>query len=1488
MFKKRFIYIVIPVVLVNARGLGMSVLDFAAYFPKIFDFYNAGGWFVVDGALFLAIFLGITQSVLGNHFQGKSGKTVATALGISLVYAESTAGLRLLDFGLIGALFLSAILGYAVYAMSKRMVNISLVDGSLGLISALLLFVAILRRTVDSSGEKILSSLGLTAPLLDELLAFLFVIAVFAGVLFGLFYSFGGSTQERGRTEGTGNSRETGRGASSPERGNGPQDPSGGGSPRGGSPRTSGGGSSPQRSGGASTRPSLPSTPRSPPSFTAPRPAGSSRSSLGSSRPSFLSRVGRGIGSAASAVSGGVRKLFSRNARTASLSAGPPATSGGSAGADEASKIEVVLEKERELLVRLNMGITLFVRKTKEIIVLKREGKKEGDSNVITAANDSKGTMRLVREFLEDYDLSTPETLLGKQSVLDDRIQALTTALSSLEGRGEILNLAYTDLTTYITRARKTIGDSIVAVKKAKVIIKLLEEKLGEAPPGPVSTPSPASSTTDSPSTGSVDSSPASPNHSPSGGAVVPSSESADPPSGGDALNSGGNSASSGVEVPSFWDKVPLVGEWRRNRAIATQQLASLQELANEISSSLRTFHSALLGLRECGIDFIAEKSPLEELNACRNQCYSSFEILREKVDVFEDSPIPALHKRIITVYAGSWFGRNFRSLSALVKSIPEANDITELQKQVEDAGDMYRVFGNDVNSMRDRIRLEVVDFPVWESMDSWRLSSRESSGEHSSEESPSPGEDAPALALRAFVIEVDGELRNLFSALIEHRAVAAKFIGKTATDEAFTNSWQPVSAAIGSLRSIDAEPVLARVSESVEKTEVNNCVLSIKACHEFAIECSVMQEIAQEYWTNLDNLGKSYNDVANVLQDLENLAGVQLEAREMWLNEEYPEQESSPLPPPQGSAAKMSAPSAASGTAIPSSSGTSASALDSTSLRVKKDLADKPPDSNAVNSSVSQEELRAITKNITQYLTAIYSSLLEVQDLTEEAIRKGNWENWMRVRRILSECFVAKERLVSILEEKSDFLNKNVFLDLTQKLLLLNESGVKIMRMSEPTIDYWAALNESGTRYNLAKTSLWTLQLKYETAQQPLPFWNKKDFPKSIALLRVQKKQQSPEEVLRARELIRKKLEDQGLNKYCIDNLRAFYLALITHANKLKKAKTAEERREIIVNGMVSTGEDITQKGIFAVNSLGDIAVMFERTNDDDWKMRHESLCKLRVRIDEEMYTELRRIWDESAGQDLKLWLRLLNQYASLYTAECNLLNRMQKVSGVVQTQFEKWLPIRDLPRLNEGAEISSSITQDAHVGNSITTRSPPPWFADSGAEKRVQKMPSVVRRTLAKQIDALYFSLSTIRSLFHDLELQLEHEPRTKSKIEVRYLELRGLLGSPALKGENARVGLLQTALFRLEKHANEMKATVISVAQMLSKKEYESELQLAKNYVTRSQELLSIIVRWRESFKGSVPRTAKAKVNDARILVENLYQELTSHRARLREMP
>jgi hypothetical protein len=109
---------------------------------KLYDNYTV----FIDFAIYLMVFVGISQITLGSRFQGKGGKAITIAIGISLALAlaisERFLGFSLRSLGPIAVGIFLAILSVMIYRLVKQLGGDFAVSGSLAYIIILLFLTA--------------------------------------------------------------------------------------------------------------------------------------------------------------------------------------------------------------------------------------------------------------------------------------------------------------------------------------------------------------------------------------------------------------------------------------------------------------------------------------------------------------------------------------------------------------------------------------------------------------------------------------------------------------------------------------------------------------------------------------------------------------------------------------------------------------------------------------------------------------------------------------------------------------------------------------------------------------------------------------------------------------------------------------------------------------------------------------------------------------------------------------------------------------------------------------------------------------------------------------------------------------------------------------------------------------------------------------------------------------------------------------------------
>jgi hypothetical protein len=109
---------------------------------KLYDSYTV----FIDFAIYLMVFVGISQITLGSRFQGKGGKAITIAIGISLAISltitERYLGFSLKSLGPIAVGIFLAILSVMIYRLIKQLGGDFAVSGSIAYIIILLFLTA--------------------------------------------------------------------------------------------------------------------------------------------------------------------------------------------------------------------------------------------------------------------------------------------------------------------------------------------------------------------------------------------------------------------------------------------------------------------------------------------------------------------------------------------------------------------------------------------------------------------------------------------------------------------------------------------------------------------------------------------------------------------------------------------------------------------------------------------------------------------------------------------------------------------------------------------------------------------------------------------------------------------------------------------------------------------------------------------------------------------------------------------------------------------------------------------------------------------------------------------------------------------------------------------------------------------------------------------------------------------------------------------------
>ncbi len=152
-------------------GIIGSILHPIGQIEKVYDKFGL----LIDGAIYLIIFLGITQVAFTKLFEAKKGGKavsvgVSLALAFGLVLFERSAGFSLRSFGPIAGLIVVALIGYMIWVFVK-----SLDIGADSLTLAAIAYVA-MYFTMAATFPSLISWLNEHVPVVGGLLALLALI----------------------------------------------------------------------------------------------------------------------------------------------------------------------------------------------------------------------------------------------------------------------------------------------------------------------------------------------------------------------------------------------------------------------------------------------------------------------------------------------------------------------------------------------------------------------------------------------------------------------------------------------------------------------------------------------------------------------------------------------------------------------------------------------------------------------------------------------------------------------------------------------------------------------------------------------------------------------------------------------------------------------------------------------------------------------------------------------------------------------------------------------------------------------------------------------------------------------------------------------------------------------------------------------------------------------------------------------------------------
>ena len=216
-----------------------SFFSFIGKFPDVFfnQFYLPGGWVLVDGALFIAIFIGLLDSLLKEKFNTDGGKKAVNALGLALalglLFAEYSADIKIFDLGGFAVVIFGLLLGYGLYEVVRRITShywFSVVFG----VSTGLFFTSIFLSKIASSVKAGKTDL-LVAIIGTDAIGFMFVIAIMLLLVTGVMYGLSVLLQSRFPRNSDGNPAGSGGGGGGGGAGSGDAAP-GGGAPAGPGP----------------------------------------------------------------------------------------------------------------------------------------------------------------------------------------------------------------------------------------------------------------------------------------------------------------------------------------------------------------------------------------------------------------------------------------------------------------------------------------------------------------------------------------------------------------------------------------------------------------------------------------------------------------------------------------------------------------------------------------------------------------------------------------------------------------------------------------------------------------------------------------------------------------------------------------------------------------------------------------------------------------------------------------------------------------------------------------------------------------------------------------------------------------------------------------------------------------------------------------------------------------------------------------------------
>ena len=228
---KTLLFLIIGLFILTAVAISVSAAEtpsavesiLAPFGSRLEEVYYKFSAFI-DAAIYLIIFLGLTQVTLGHRFESRKGGRAIT-IGVGLVMAiglaiwETKAGFNIASFGPVAAVILLALMGYTIWAGIRAM-EIEGVDN----ITVAAMAYILVYYSMSAAVPSVIGWLNKNVPVVGGLLALIaaaFTIYLLIKIITWMISLFGGGSG--GTTPPEGGTTPPGGGGTPPGGGVGPE-----------------------------------------------------------------------------------------------------------------------------------------------------------------------------------------------------------------------------------------------------------------------------------------------------------------------------------------------------------------------------------------------------------------------------------------------------------------------------------------------------------------------------------------------------------------------------------------------------------------------------------------------------------------------------------------------------------------------------------------------------------------------------------------------------------------------------------------------------------------------------------------------------------------------------------------------------------------------------------------------------------------------------------------------------------------------------------------------------------------------------------------------------------------------------------------------------------------------------------------------------------------------------------------------------------------